>query len=74
MTKIAGVGMTLQQEREEEEQKIAARSAVNWKANIDKQRKFLNYSEIFEEDIGQDEVGLAKRGRTAISGAVGLGD
>lgn len=74
MTKIAGAGMTLQQEREEEEQKIAARSAVNWKANIDKQRKFLNYSEIFEEDIGQDEVGLAKRGRTAISGAVGLGD
>ncbi|XGW13461.1 hypothetical protein V3C99_000077 [Haemonchus contortus] len=55
MSKIAGASAALKAEREEEEQKLAARSAVNWKANLDKQRKQLDYSDIFDEDVGRDE-------------------
>ncbi|CAI4229081.1 unnamed protein product [Auanema sp. JU1783] len=55
MSKIAGSGAALQAEREEEEQKIATRSAVNWKANIEKQRKRLDYSDIFDPSVGTEE-------------------
>ncbi|KAK6055741.1 gelsolin repeat protein [Cooperia oncophora] len=55
MSKIAGASAALKAEREEEEQKLAARSAVNWKTNLDKQRKQLDYSDIFDEDVGRDE-------------------
>ncbi|PAV59113.1 hypothetical protein WR25_10798 [Diploscapter pachys] len=53
MTKIAGASAALQEEREQE--KIAQRSALNWKANLEKSRKNIDYSEIFDEDVGQDE-------------------
>ncbi|VDL68801.1 unnamed protein product [Nippostrongylus brasiliensis] len=55
MTKIAGASAALKEREDEEQQKLAARSAVNWKANLDKQRKQLDYSDIFDEDVGQDE-------------------
>ncbi|VDP04031.1 unnamed protein product [Heligmosomoides polygyrus] len=54
MSKIAGASAALK-ENDEEEQKLAARSAVNWKATLDKQRKQLDYSDIFDEDVGREE-------------------
>ncbi|CAD6187849.1 unnamed protein product [Caenorhabditis auriculariae] len=54
MSKIAGAGVALKEQQEAEEE-IAARSAVNWKKNIEKQRKNLDYSDIFDDDVGHDE-------------------
>lgn len=56
MSKIAGVGAALtEKQQEEEERQLEAKSAVNWKKNIEKNRRHIDYSDIFDEDVGSDE-------------------
>lgn len=56
MSKIAGVGAALtEKQQEEEERQIEAKSAVNWKKNIEKHRRHIDYSDIFDEDVGSEE-------------------
>lgn len=55
MSKIAGAGAALKERQEEEEKEIEARSTVNWKKNLEKHRKKIDYSDIFDEEVGQDE-------------------
>ncbi|CAB3403082.1 unnamed protein product [Caenorhabditis bovis] len=56
MSKIAGIGAALKEKQdEEEERQIEARSAVNWKKNLEKQRKNIDYSDIFDDDVGESE-------------------
>ncbi|CAJ0942651.1 unnamed protein product, partial [Mesorhabditis belari] len=56
MTKIAGATAEMKErEREEQENAGSLSKPQNWKAHLERSRNKLDYSDIFEEDVGTSE-------------------
>ncbi|KAF8356657.1 fli-1 [Pristionchus pacificus] len=54
MSKIAGAGAQMAEEKENEEAAMV-KPAANWRTDIDRRRRQIDYKEIFEDEVGTED-------------------